>query len=145
MSGQIDIGWSSPPFGVEAMEQGRIRLVARGSDVPNFKTQTLRVQVVNLGALQTRKDVFARFMRAYRESLDWMYAGDEAVKMYADWVEIPFNVALKSRADFFPKENQNPDRIADIDVAVKDAVEYKFLAAPLTKQQLDELIVLQPR
>ena len=27
MSGQVDIGWSSPPFGVEALQQGRIRIV----------------------------------------------------------------------------------------------------------------------
>ena len=145
MSGQIDIGWSSPPFAVDAIEQGRIRAVARGSDVPNFKTQTLRVQIANLGALQAKKEVFARFMRAYRESLDWMYTGDEAVKMYANWLDIPLNVALKTREEFFPKANQDPDRIADIDVAVTDAVAYKFLSAPLTKQQLDELIVLQPK
>ncbi|TMH55347.1 MAG: ABC transporter substrate-binding protein, partial [Betaproteobacteria bacterium] len=34
MSGQVDIGWSSPPFGVEALQQGRIRIVVRESDVP---------------------------------------------------------------------------------------------------------------
>src|SRR5205085_11730389 len=36
MFGQVDIGWSSPPFGVEALQQGRIRMVARLSDVPAF-------------------------------------------------------------------------------------------------------------
>ncbi len=145
MSGQIDVGWSSPPFAVDAAEQGRIRIVARGSDVPNFKTQTLRVIIANAGALQTKKDQIARFMRAYRESLDWMYEGDEAVNMYADWLGIPVAIALKTRAEFYPKSNQEPDRIADLDIAVADAVTYKFLNAPLTNAQIDDLVVFQPK
>src|ERR1700738_2085433 len=40
MSGQVDIGWSSPPFGVEALQQGRIRIVARGSDGTGFSKPT---------------------------------------------------------------------------------------------------------
>jgi NitT/TauT family transport system substrate-binding protein len=40
MSGQVDIGWSSPPFGVEALQQGRIRIIVRESDVPAFRNQT---------------------------------------------------------------------------------------------------------
>ena len=47
MSGQIDIGWSSPPLGVEALEQGKIRVIARGSDAPEFQDQTVRVILAN--------------------------------------------------------------------------------------------------
>ena len=47
MSGQIDIGWSSPPLGIEALEQGKIRIVARGSDVPTQRNQTVRVLIAN--------------------------------------------------------------------------------------------------
>src|SRR5262249_44757968 len=32
MSGQVDVGWASPPFGLDALDEGRIRLIARGSD-----------------------------------------------------------------------------------------------------------------
>ena len=140
MSGQIDIGWSSPPFGVDAIEQGKIRVVARGSDVPSFRTQTLRVHVTNKGFLDSKPDVVNRFMKAYRETLDWMYANDEALGMYSEWLSIPISIASRTRSEFFPKDNQLTTMISDSDLAMKDAVTYKFLAAPLTEAQLSELI-----
>ena len=47
MSGQIDIGWAVVPFALTEMQEGKIRLIARGSDVPSLKDQTVRVQLVN--------------------------------------------------------------------------------------------------
>src|ERR1700681_4947932 len=35
LSGQIDVGWASPPFGLEQLQKGEIRMIARGSDVPS--------------------------------------------------------------------------------------------------------------
>ena len=37
MTGQIDIGWAAPPFGVKEIKEGKIRIVARGSDVPSLR------------------------------------------------------------------------------------------------------------
>ena len=34
MSGQIDIGWGSPPFGLREIDEGKIRVIASGNDVP---------------------------------------------------------------------------------------------------------------
>jgi NitT/TauT family transport system substrate-binding protein len=48
MSGQIDVGWAAAPFGVEAIEQGKIRVIARASDVVAYRTQTSRVLAANL-------------------------------------------------------------------------------------------------
>jgi NitT/TauT family transport system substrate-binding protein len=143
MSGQVDVGWSSPPFGVEALDQGRIRVVARGSDVPSFRDQTVRVQIVNAGALQQKKDAIARFVDAWRETLDWMYSDPAAIKAYAEWVNVPEALARRVRDEFYPKENMDPGRISGIEQAMADAVELKFLAAPLTKEQLDQFFQLQ--
>ncbi len=81
MSNQIDIGWSAPPFGLDAIQDGKIRMVARGTDVPSTRNQTVRVQIVNLAVLQNRKDVLTRFMRAYRETIEWMYTDPQAIKL----------------------------------------------------------------
>jgi NitT/TauT family transport system substrate-binding protein len=143
MTGQVDVGWSSPPFGVEAIEQGRIRVVARGSDVPSFREQTVRVQIVNAGALQQKKDALARFVQAWRETLDWMYSDPAAIKAYAEWVNVPESLAQRVRDEFYPKENMDPNRISGLDQAMADAVELKFLPAPLTKEQLDQFFQLQ--
>ena len=143
MSGQIDVGWASPPFGVEAIEQNRIRVVARGSDVPSFRDQTVRVQIVNAGALEAKKDALARFVQAWRETIAWMYSDPAAIQAYAEWVDVPETLARRVRDEFYPKENLDPDRIAGIEQAVTDAIELKFLAAPLTKEQLDRFFQLQ--
>ena len=139
MSGQVDIGWSSPPFGVEALQQGRIRIVVRESDVPAFRNQTVRLMIANTATAEQRRDVIERYLQAYRETLDWMYSDPAALKAYAEWVNIPEGLAREVRDQFFPKENLRLDRLSGLDAAMADAVSLKFLAAPLTKQQQDEL------
>ena len=139
MSGQIDIGWSSPPFGVEALQQGRIRIVARESDVPAFRNQTVRLMIANAAVVEQRRDVIQRYLQAYSETLDWMYSDPAALKAYAEWVNISESLAKDVRDQFYPKENLRLDRLSGLDEAMADAVSLKFLPAPLTKAQLDEL------
>jgi NitT/TauT family transport system substrate-binding protein len=139
MSGQVDIGWSSPPFGVEALQQGRIRIVVRESDVPAFRNQTVRLMIANTATAEQRRDVIDRYLQAYRETLDWMYSDPAALKAYAEWVNIPENLAKEVRDQFYPKENLRLDRLSGLDAAMADAVSLKFLPAPLTKPQQDEL------
>ena len=139
MSGQVDIGWSSPPFGVEALQQGRIRIIVRESDVPAFRNQTVRLMIANTATAEQRRDAIDRYLQAYRETLDWMYSDPAALKAYAEWVNIPESLAKEVRDQFFPKENLRLDRLSGLDEAMADAVSLKFLPAPLTKQQQDEL------
>jgi len=139
MSGQVDIGWSSPPFGVEALQQGRIRIVARESDVPAFRNQTVRLMIANAGVLEQRPDVINRYLQAYSETLDWMYSDPAALKAYAEWVNVPESLAKQVRDEFFPRENLRLDRLSGLNEAMADAVNLKFLPAPLTKEQQDEL------
>jgi NitT/TauT family transport system substrate-binding protein len=139
MSGQIDIGWSSPPFGVEAAQQGRIRIIVRESDVPAFRNQTVRLMIANTATAEQRRDTIDRFLRAYRETLDWMYSDPAALKAYADWVGVSEGLAKEVRDQFYPKENLRLDRLSGLDEAMADAVSLKFLSAPLTRQQQDDL------
>ena len=139
MTGQVDIGWSAPPFGLEALQQGRIRIVARLSDVPAFRNQTVRLMITNVATAQKRRDALERFLKAYRETLDWMYSDPAALKAYAEWVNIPESLAKTVREQFYPKENLRLERLSGLDEAMADAVSMKFLPAPLTKAQQDEL------
>ena len=84
MSGQIDIGWASPPFGVDAAQTGRTRIVGRGSDVPGFADQSVRVMIANAGAVARKADAIDRYMAAYRETLAWLYADPAALDAYAN-------------------------------------------------------------
>lgn len=139
MSGQVDIGWSSPPFAVEALQQGRVRIVVRESDVPAFRNQTVRLMIANTATVERRRDAVDRFLAAYRETLEWMYSNPDALKAYAQFVGISEGLARDVRDQFYPKENLRLDRLSGLDEAMADAVSLKFLPAALTKPQRDEL------
>ena len=146
MSGQIDIGWAAPPFGVKEIKDGKIRIIARGSDVPSLKGQTVRAIIVNADAWKTKTDAILRFVKAYRESVDWMYADPKALSLYAQKIKFEDEALLKeSLAEFHPKSAMQSDQMADLDGAVADAVKLKFLDAPISKEQLAEFLQIPPR
>ena len=74
LSGQVDIGWTSPPLGFDMLDDGRIRIFARANDVPSLKGQTIRVNIANANSLKAKRDVFVRFVKAFGETIDWMYS-----------------------------------------------------------------------
>ena len=112
MSGQIDIGWGSPPFGLREIEDGKIRVVAGGNDVPSLRSQTIRVEVANANVLKIRRDAALHFVRAFRETLDWMYADPEAIKMYAEKMKLPEDMIANSIKEFHPNRSSPPPRRA---------------------------------
>jgi NitT/TauT family transport system substrate-binding protein len=145
MSGQVDVGWSAPPFGLDQIDKGEIRIIASGNDAAVFKGQTVRTLIANAPALAARKPVFDAYMKAYRETIDYMYADPAALKVYADFVGISEEKAKRTRDGFFPKSSLDPDRIVGLDTIVNDAVQLKYTEAPLTKEQLAGLIQIPPR
>ena len=52
MSGQIDVGWAAPPFGLDQLDQKQIRIIATGNDADAFKGQTVRLNIVNADYLK---------------------------------------------------------------------------------------------
>ena len=141
MSGQIDIGWSAPPFVIDDIKSGRVRVIARESDLEAFKNQTVRMNFATVDTLTKRADVIKRFNDAYKETIDFMYSDDPAaLKTYADFAGISVEKAKVIRDEFFPKNNLNPARLSGLDNAMADALALKFIAAPFTKEQTDEFL-----
>ena len=93
MSGQIDVGWAAAPFGLDLAADGKIRIVGRGGDIVALKGRTARVNVAGLPVL-AKTDVMRRFMRAYLETVDWMYADPAALKHYAQYSGLPDAIVL---------------------------------------------------
>jgi len=145
MSGQIDVGWAAPPFGLDQLDQKQIRIIASGNDAEVFKGQTVRLNIVNANYLKTHKDVVDRYMKAYRETVAFMYNDPKALQIYADWLTISEAKAKRTRDEFFPPPAIEPDKIVGLDVIVKDAVALKFTATELTRAQLDDLVQIPPR
>ena len=144
LSGHIDIGWAAPPIGLKELQDGKIRIFAKGNDIPEMRGQTVRVHIVNAETLKQRGDVVMRFMRAYREALDWMYSDPLALKFYSETTGMPENLLAMSREQFHPKEALSPDQLSEIDSVMAVGVKLKFLEKPLSKQQLSGLIQIPP-
>lgn len=140
MTQQIDVGWASPPFGLEALKEGKIRLIARGNDAPSMREQTVRVHIVNATALAQRRDVMRRFMDAYRESYQFLYGDPNAIRIFAAYSKVKEELAAQIRDEFLPKAALQPDRVMGVEDIMRDAVTFKMLSTPLSQDQLSELI-----
>jgi NitT/TauT family transport system substrate-binding protein len=144
MSHQIDVGWASPPFGLDALDEGRIRLIARGSDAPSTHDQTVRVHIVNANALVQKRAAMERFVAAYRETYEWLYSNPDGPKIYADYGKVSEKLAIRIRDEFLPKAALQPDRVLGTDQVMRDAIDFKFMTAPLTAEQLAQAIQISP-
>jgi ABC-type nitrate/sulfonate/bicarbonate transport system substrate-binding protein len=140
MSGQVDVGWSVAPFNLDPLAKGDIRLVARASDIERIRGQTIRVQIANLQALEEKRDAVARYLAAYRETLDWMYTSPEAVARYVAFSKLPESAVKRMLAEFIPKESLQIDKVAGVAESMQDAIQFKFLSSPLSDAQVNEMI-----
>jgi NitT/TauT family transport system substrate-binding protein len=143
MTGQVDVGFGAAPFGLDVVEDGRARIVATGNDVASLRTRSVRVSLTNAATLASRRDAIARFVQAYRETLDWMYADPAALAIYKDYSGLPDNIVRRVR-ELIPKEAMNPDSVAGMDQIIAEAVNLKFMPTPLTPEQLREFIQIPP-
>jgi NitT/TauT family transport system substrate-binding protein len=139
MTGQVDVGFGAAPFGLDLVEDGKIRVIATGNDVASLRTRTVRVNLTSVNNLQNRRDAIVRFNRAYQETVDWMYSDPAALGHYAEYSNLPEKIVLRVRG-LIPKESLATDRIAGIDQIMADAVAGKFIPAPLTAEQISELV-----
>ena len=145
MSGQVDVGWAAPPFGLDQLDAKQIRIIATGNDASAFKGQTVRLNIANAQSLKDKKDAITRYMKAYRETIDCMYNDPKCIKIYSEWLKITEAKAKRTRDGFFPRPAVEPDKITGLDTIVKDAVKLKFTAKELTKEQLADLIQIPPK
>ena len=140
MSGQVDIGWAVPPFGLQDIKDGKIAIVFRGRDVKALADETVRVNIVGADTLKQKHDALVKFSKAYAESVDWVYQHDEALKFYADMNHISIDMARQTRDDFYPRPNVQYAEIKGLDKALQQAEEFKFIAKPMKPEDVSGMI-----
>jgi NitT/TauT family transport system substrate-binding protein len=139
MTKQVDIGFAQAPFLLDAVEDRRIRLVAKGGDIPEVQNQSIRAWITHAGNLERRKQVLARYVIAYRETLHWLYGNPDAIKAYATWSGLAERFARQA-PDYIPKDSIDPIRIVGLEDMMVDAVKFRYIPAPLNKEQLATLV-----
>ena len=105
----------------------------------------MRTIIVNAEALKSKRDAIMRFVQGYREAVDWMYSDPKAIAMYAERMKLDPDLIANSIKEFQPKEALQTDEMKDMAGIQRDAVKLKFIDAPLSKEQLAELIQIPPR
>jgi NitT/TauT family transport system substrate-binding protein len=139
MTKQVDVGFGAAPFGLDLVASGKARIIATGNDVAALRTRVVRVNLTGAATLQNKHDALVRFMQAYRETVDWMYSSPEALKIYAQYSNLPDNIVQRV-IKLIPKEAMQTDEIKGLNDVITDAVAQKFLSAPLTPDQIKELV-----
>ncbi len=142
MTGQVDVGFGAAPFGLDLVESGKARIVATGNDVTALRTRAVRVNLTGATTLQNKHDQIVRFMQAYKETIDWMYSSPEALRIYSEYSKLPDNIVHRV-LQLIPKEALQTDEIKGLNDIMVDAVTQKFLSAPLTPDQVKELVQIQ--
>ena len=69
----------------------------------------------------------------------------EGLKAYAEFSKLQEGTAKRALQEFLPLHAVDPDRISGIDEVMADAIAFKFISAPLSKEQLAELIQMPNR
>jgi NitT/TauT family transport system substrate-binding protein len=128
------------PFVLDRLDKGEARMIARASDLAAIRGQTIRVQIINAQNLAAKKDAIVRYMKAYNETVDWMYSGTDAVARYIAFSGLTEPAVRLMLKDFIPRESLQTGKLTGIQESMKDAVQFKFIPAPLTDAQLAELI-----
>jgi len=140
MSGQIDAGWSVPHFNLDLLNEGKIRIIGRGSDVPSLAEQTVRVNVASVKFLTERRDVARRFMQAYHDSIEWVYANpDKAAAFYAEFNKVPVQLARQT-LETFPKTAVAGWPVKGLKKNLEEARGNKQLSKPLSEAEAEKLL-----
>lgn len=145
MSGQVSVGWASPPFGFSQLADGKIRIVGKAYDLDEIRHESVRVNIANAAVVKDRPQAIRRFMDAYRETLAWMYSGDEALTRYAAFSKTDLETARRVRDEFHPQAMLDPDKMSGVEQMVQEGIAFKALSAALAQQELDTLIQIPPR
>jgi NitT/TauT family transport system substrate-binding protein len=85
-----------------------------------------------------------RFVAGYRETALWMYQSPDAAKAYAEFAGVPERFVKRLREEFFPNQAIWSDKVTGLDSLMADAVRFKFIAAPLSKDQIAQMIQIMP-
>ena len=135
----VDVAWAAPPFGIDEIDRGEIRIIAHANEVSAVRGKTTGVLATNGATLERRREALVRFMQAYRQTIDWMYSDPAALKEYAAFAGMSDNLARRLRDEFFTKDMLSPEKVMGLRATMKEA------RAFLSRRQVRELVQVPTR
>lgn len=142
-SGNIDVGWNTPPRFYEKFQNGDLQRTFTGADVPPFDNMTIRAAFSTQDWLENNAETSRSFWRAYTEAMSWAYDNvDAAAEVWANEMEeVPTDVLATAIERDHPYDSYfKPGEIRRPEVASQLSVDQDFIDEPLSDEELDEVI-----
>ena len=79
-------------------------------------------------------------MQVVHKSIEWGYANPQAIEIFARNMKVTPDIARQAVTDFYPKSAMQLGEIRDLQRSLQDALEYKFIPAAKTPQDVAGLI-----
>ena len=143
-TGQADSGWSVPPFQLDHVEKGDLRVVVKGDELTSLREITPRVHFVNTEFAAKNPEVVRGFFRAQQKALDYMFANKaETAKIWIRRAELKFpESAVLKTWDYYSRAAMALKPIRGLQATIEDGIRNKFLTQPLTQAEINALIDL---
>ena len=141
MSGQVSTGWSVFPLNKDLVNEGKIRIIGRGTEAKDLADVTIRVIAANANWLDKNRDVAKRFMKAMEEALKKAYTDEARQKAWAKRWKLNFD-NVKSVVKDVPYEWTTFSPVAGLDKLNKIALDTNKIKKSLTAEQLKEFVHL---
>jgi len=139
MTGQIDIGWAVPPFALRELQEKKIVIVGRAREATELANQTIRVNIVNVEALKTKRAAITRLMQVYDRAIKWAYTNPKAIDYFAEFAKVSHDIAKQAVDEFYPQSALQVGEIRGVEMTLKDALQYKFINAAMTPKDVEPL------
>jgi NitT/TauT family transport system substrate-binding protein len=139
MTGQIDAGWSTPPFFLEDIEKKNIRMLFGGNVIPGLSALTLRVNLARNELIKTRPEAVRGFLWATQEAIKFIFAQqEEAAAIWIKGAQLKENPSLVREAwRYYRPEGMVLSPIVGVDQSLADAVKFKFLKKGFSRADFD--------
>jgi ABC-type nitrate/sulfonate/bicarbonate transport system substrate-binding protein len=143
-TGQADAGWSVPPFQLDHVEKGELRVVVKGDDLTALRDITPRVHFLNNDFAARNPEAVRGFFRAQNKALDYMFENKtDTAKIWMRRAELKFpESAVLKTWDYYSRAAMALKPIRGLQATVEDGIRNKFLTQPLSEAEIKALIDL---
>lgn len=142
MTGQVDVGYSVPPSGLDGVASGEIRVLFAGDVVESQRGISARVNIAHANFVKNRREVAKKFFKVLDACVDWSYQNKEqSIKMYAELNKVGISIAAEA-LKFYGRDQLRFTPIKGFDESIKGAIDAKFIDKDLTAEQKADIIDL---
>lgn len=147
-TGQVDVGWTTPPFFFEDFADGSMRQIGTGNDIDALAGTTARVTLARQDIVEDRPEDLTKFFDAYQSAIDFIYGNpDKTLQIWKKASDLDTSTELLEQAmKSYPEESLDLDSIVGLDVLLQEAYALGYLEEPLSEDDvtaavsIDEII-----